>query len=229
MVWKQHTVHLPSFRRGCHLVTDYIEREIGGSLKAINVGLCHIFIQHTSASLTINEVGRGASVARRLARTSRVWLPGSAGCPRRAKLTRAMPPCFNLHINAGSMPDASPVAVQNADPDVRADMETFLNHVVPEGRGAPWIHTCEGEWVSAQVGASARPNRQGLGALCVSVPGEDCPPCPETLRQAGTNVWPRAAAYAGPDDMPGERACGCLAQEAGGACCAGCSGAVPAH
>lgn len=33
---------------------------------------------------------------------------------------------------------------ENADPDVRADMETFLNLVVPEGKNAPWIHTDEG-------------------------------------------------------------------------------------
>ena len=38
-------------------VTKYIEQEVGPSLRGINVGLCHIFIQHTSASLTINEVG----------------------------------------------------------------------------------------------------------------------------------------------------------------------------
>ena len=34
---------------------------------------------------------------------------------------------------------------ENADPDVRADMETFLNLIVPEGKGAPWVHTDEGD------------------------------------------------------------------------------------
>ncbi len=33
---------------------------------------------------------------------------------------------------------------ENADPDVRADMETFMSRVVPEGTGAPWTHTDEG-------------------------------------------------------------------------------------
>ena len=33
---------------------------------------------------------------------------------------------------------------ENADPDVRRDMETWLNRVVPEGSGAPWVHTDEG-------------------------------------------------------------------------------------
>ena len=33
---------------------------------------------------------------------------------------------------------------ENADPSVRADMETFMTRVVPEGRDAPWSHTDEG-------------------------------------------------------------------------------------
>lgn len=55
-------------------------------LKRIRVGFLQAFIQHTSASLTINE---------------------------------------------------------NADPDVRVDMETALNQLCPED--SPFIHTIEGE------------------------------------------------------------------------------------
>lgn len=88
MVWRQHELTLPPFKRGCHLITDIIAREAASSLREVKVGLAHVFIQHTSASLTINE---------------------------------------------------------NADPDVRVDMETFFNKVVPEGRGAPWVHTDEGD------------------------------------------------------------------------------------
>ena len=52
MVWYQKTFRLPSFRRGFHLITQYIETEIPENVK---VGLAHAFIHHTSASLTINE------------------------------------------------------------------------------------------------------------------------------------------------------------------------------
>jgi secondary thiamine-phosphate synthase enzyme len=31
---------------------------------------------------------------------------------------------------------------ENADPDVRSDLETAMNHIVPEN--LPYIHTCEG-------------------------------------------------------------------------------------
>ena len=49
----QKHITLSARRRGFHLVTDEIMKQIG--IENINAGLCHVFIQHTSASLTINE------------------------------------------------------------------------------------------------------------------------------------------------------------------------------
>ena len=71
-------------RRGYHLITSQVVRAIP-ELRKIEVGLLNVFIQHTSASLTINE---------------------------------------------------------NADPDVRVDFETAMNHAVPES--LDYIHTLEG-------------------------------------------------------------------------------------
>lgn len=39
----------------CPQVTSLIAKEVAGSLQGVTAGLAHIFIQHTSASLTINE------------------------------------------------------------------------------------------------------------------------------------------------------------------------------
>ncbi|MCL7974400.1 MAG: secondary thiamine-phosphate synthase enzyme YjbQ [marine benthic group bacterium] len=50
----QKRIRLPEFSRGFHLVTGLIEAEIP-EIAGIEVGLLHLFIQHTSASLTINE------------------------------------------------------------------------------------------------------------------------------------------------------------------------------
>jgi len=50
---KQKTIILPVFKRGYHLITDIIEKEIGGILP--QTGLLHLFIKHTSASIMINE------------------------------------------------------------------------------------------------------------------------------------------------------------------------------
>lgn len=82
-MWKQVEFDLQSRRRGFHLIT----REILRNLPPLpEVGLLHLFIKHTSAGLSINE---------------------------------------------------------NADPDVRMDMESIFNHLVKE-REPYYQHTLEG-------------------------------------------------------------------------------------
>ena len=82
--WFQTKFTLAARPRGFHLVTREVVDQLE-HLKQLQVGLLHLFIQHTSASLTINE---------------------------------------------------------NADPDVRVDMETAANLICPETM--PFVHTCEG-------------------------------------------------------------------------------------
>ncbi len=85
MEWIQKEFSLRARSRGFHLVTPEVLEHLP-ELRDIEVGILHLFIQHTSASLTINE---------------------------------------------------------NADPDVRGDMERHFNHAVPEN--APYYeHTLEG-------------------------------------------------------------------------------------
>lgn len=50
----QHALSLRARRRGFHLITDEIENSMK-EISLIKAGICQIFIQHTSASLTINE------------------------------------------------------------------------------------------------------------------------------------------------------------------------------
>lgn len=85
MEWQQVEFRLKPRHRGMHLVTPEVVAALP-NLKDVEVGILHLFIQHTSASLCLNE---------------------------------------------------------NADPDVRADMERWLNHAVPDD--APYfVHTAEG-------------------------------------------------------------------------------------
>ncbi|AYV21150.1 secondary thiamine-phosphate synthase enzyme YjbQ [Vibrio mediterranei] len=53
-MWQQKTLYLSAKARGFHLITDEIEQQLP-QLKDYSVGLLHLFIQHTSASLTLNE------------------------------------------------------------------------------------------------------------------------------------------------------------------------------
>lgn len=84
-MWAQYEFNLSPKPRGFHLITDEIVNRLP-QLGLIEIGLLHLFILHTSASLTINE---------------------------------------------------------NADPDVRVDMETYFNHIAPE-QGLTLQHTIEG-------------------------------------------------------------------------------------
>lgn len=84
-VWLQKELELQARSRGFHLITREIEQALP-ELNTISIGLANLFIQHTSASLTLNE---------------------------------------------------------NADPDVRSDMEKHFNKFVPEN--APYYdHILEG-------------------------------------------------------------------------------------
>ena len=86
MPWHQVELRLRPRARGIHLVTDEILGHLP-QLKELRVGLLNLFIQHTSASLSINE---------------------------------------------------------NADPDVRGDMERWLDRAIPE-KAPYYVHTAEGD------------------------------------------------------------------------------------
>jgi secondary thiamine-phosphate synthase enzyme len=82
--WVQKTIVLPSRQRGFHVITREVVAQLP-ELQRLRVGVCHLFLQHTSASLALNE---------------------------------------------------------RVEPEVRADMETFFNRVVPEN--AAYMHAYEG-------------------------------------------------------------------------------------
>jgi hypothetical protein len=88
--WFQHEISITAPSRGCHLITTQVNKAISQDLSQIKIGMCNLFIQHTSASLTVNE---------------------------------------------------------NADPDVRRDMEVALNKIVPASwnHDGTFRHTMEGD------------------------------------------------------------------------------------
>ncbi len=58
-MWLQRTFSLRARARGFHLVTDEVLDQLP-ELAECRVGLLHLWLQHTSASLTINENADGA-------------------------------------------------------------------------------------------------------------------------------------------------------------------------
>ena len=53
-MWAQRTIHLAARPRGFHLVTAEVLEALP-ELGEVSVGLLHLLIQHTSASLALNE------------------------------------------------------------------------------------------------------------------------------------------------------------------------------
>ena len=54
MKFFQQSITLSERKRGFHLITGEVVHALP-QMAEIKAGLCHVFIQHTSASLTINE------------------------------------------------------------------------------------------------------------------------------------------------------------------------------
>jgi len=54
MAWYQRQIALPAQPRGFHLITRHVVEGMP-ELEQVQTGLLHVFILHTSASLTINE------------------------------------------------------------------------------------------------------------------------------------------------------------------------------
>lgn len=54
MEWVQRRIQLPAMRQGLHPITRHICEALP-EMAEFGVGILHVFIQHTSASLTINE------------------------------------------------------------------------------------------------------------------------------------------------------------------------------
>jgi secondary thiamine-phosphate synthase enzyme len=100
MKWLQKQIRISPKRRGFYVITGEILQQVP-EIKEISLGIAHIFIQHTSASLTINE---------------------------------------------------------NVSPDVREDMESHFNRMIPEN--APYYtHTFEGpDDMPAHIKASVLDN-----------------------------------------------------------------------
>jgi len=54
MAWFQKTFTLPPKSRGSYLITDTVVKELP-EIKNYKVGILHLFVQHTSCGLSMNE------------------------------------------------------------------------------------------------------------------------------------------------------------------------------
>lgn len=107
-MWLQKQLSLTPKSRGFHLVTDEILQQLP-ELLSIKVGLAHFFIQHTSASLTINE-NADSSVRRDMEAHFRVLVPDDA---EYFEHTYEGPDDITAHIKASMLGPGLTVPVNN--------------------------------------------------------------------------------------------------------------------
>ena len=53
-MWIQKEISIQAQKRGFHLITDEIVQQVP-EIKKLNLGVLHLFIKHTSASIGLNE------------------------------------------------------------------------------------------------------------------------------------------------------------------------------
>ncbi len=53
--WFQKTINLKPRSQGCYLITDEILEAVGAEIKQVSMGMCNLFLGHTSAGLILME------------------------------------------------------------------------------------------------------------------------------------------------------------------------------
>jgi secondary thiamine-phosphate synthase enzyme len=107
-MWQQTETTLKPYRRGFHLITDEIVANLP-ELKDVKVGLLHVFIKHTSASLTLNE-NASSDVRRDFERHFREMVPD--GAPH-FEHTLEGPDDMPAHVKASLLGSSITIPVRN--------------------------------------------------------------------------------------------------------------------
>jgi len=110
MNFYQKTISLPAFPRGYHLITREVLSQFP-DIRSIETGFLHVFIKHTSASLTINE-NADASVRDDFESHMNLLVPENA-----PHFTHTMegPDDMPAHIKASMMGSSVQIPVKNGN------------------------------------------------------------------------------------------------------------------
>jgi secondary thiamine-phosphate synthase enzyme len=140
MEWIQRRVTLEPKPRGFHLVTDAVLREIP-EIEDLRVGLLHVFLQHTSASLTINE-NAAPAVRGDLERHFDEMVPEKQPYYRH---TVEGPDDMPAHIKASMLDTSLSIPVQNGAPAFGTWQGIYLNEHRNNGGARSLLLTLQGE------------------------------------------------------------------------------------
>ncbi|MEF8797207.1 MAG: secondary thiamine-phosphate synthase enzyme YjbQ [Salinivenus sp.] len=140
MEWIQRRVTLEPKPRGFHLVTDAVLREIP-EIEDVRVGLLHVFLQHTSASLTINE-NAAPAVRGDMERHFNEMVPENQPYYRH---TVEGPDDMPAHIKASMLDTSLSIPVQDGAPAFGTWQGIYLNEHRTNGGARSLLLTLQGE------------------------------------------------------------------------------------
>jgi len=139
-MWLQRDIELPPLSRGFHLVT----REVLSALPEvgdIDAGLLHLFIRHTSASLTLNENASSDVLA-----DFESWFSGAV--PDDAPLwthTMEGPDDMPAHIKASLLGPSLTLPIRHGSPALGTWQGIYLCEHRDRGGGRSLLATVWGE------------------------------------------------------------------------------------
>ncbi len=140
MEWRQDTVRLAPKSRGFHLVTDEVLDQ-GPRIDDLRVGLLHLFIQHTSASLTINE-NAAPAVRGDMERHFNEMVPENQP---HYQHTVEGPDDMPAHIKASMLDTSLSVPIQDGQPAFGTWQGIYLNEHRDHGGARSVVITVRGE------------------------------------------------------------------------------------
>ncbi|WP_208425855.1 MULTISPECIES: secondary thiamine-phosphate synthase enzyme YjbQ [Salinibacter] len=140
MEWRQDTVRLAPKSRGFHLVTDEVLGQ-GPRIDDLRVGLLHLFIQHTSASLTINE-NAAPAVRGDMERHFNEMVPENQP---HYQHTVEGPDDMPAHIKASMLDTSLSVPIQDGQPAFGTWQGIYLNEHRDHGGARSVVVTIRGE------------------------------------------------------------------------------------
>jgi secondary thiamine-phosphate synthase enzyme len=140
MTWIQTEITLSPKPRGFHLVTDEIVRQVP-ELRSFTVGIAHIFIQHTSAALTINE-NADPTVRHDFEAHFNVLVPEDAPYYRH---TDEGPDDMTAHIKASLLGSSVTVPIKNGRLRLGTWQGVYLCEHRNRARGRRLVVTLHGE------------------------------------------------------------------------------------
>lgn len=143
-MWLQKRIKLKPRSRGFHLISDEVVAELP-ELDSIRVGLAHFFLQHTSASLSINE-NADASVRRDMESHFNVLAPEEAAYYEH---TYEGPDDITAHIKSALLGAELTVPIRDGRLGFGTWQGLYLGEHRNQGAARTLIVTLQGETGSA--------------------------------------------------------------------------------